>query len=265
MTGFAKRHARSKGAPKGPAEGWEKERPNIMLMNVSACAAWAPGVGDISQLHPWPTGALPPDDGSAPAIPFVDPLLRRRLGRLSRMALHVAHEAAAQETQLSTVFASRHGELSRTVSILHALSVNEAPSPAAFSLSVHNSAAGIFSIARADQSPSTALAAGEETLLWALQDAAIRLVTDPDSAILLVYADEPLPTEYRSFPAPEPAHALAFLMRSGDDIHLDWAANDGNAPSREPLSVAMMAYLLGHRNSFAWHGARLSVHGYSHV
>lgn len=236
-----------------------------MRLNISACAAWAPGLGDIGQWRSWPAAALPPDDGSAPPIPFVDALLRRRLGRLSRMALHVAHEAAAQVTQLSTIFASRHGELSRTVGILHALAVDEPPSPAAFSLSVHNSAAGIFSIARADQSPSTALAAGDETLLWALQDAAIRLAATPDFPILLVYADEPLPDEYRSFATPEPAHALAFLLCSGDAMRLNWTANNGNTLSKEPLSMAMLACLLGHRNSLAWHGARLSVYGHGHV
>ena len=237
-----------------------------MHMNIFACAAWAPGLSDIAAWQSWSGDALHPDDGSAPEVRFVDALLRRRLGRLSRMALHVANEAAAGLASLTTVFASRHGELARTVGILHALAADEAPSPAAFSLSVHNSAAGIFSIARANQAPSTALAAGEETLLWALQDAAVRLDADPDSPILLVYADEPLPREYQSFSPSEPAHAVAFLLRSGEGMHLEWtenrAENSRMQPSREPLSLVMLANLLGHRDRIAWHGERLSVHGY---
>ncbi len=208
---------------------------------------------------------MPPDDGSAPEIGFVAALLRRRLGRLSRMALHVAHEAAAGLSSLPTVFASRHGELVRTVDMLHALAAAEAPSPAAFSLSVHNSAAGIFAIARADQAPATALAAGDETLLWALQDAAVRLAAAPDTPILLVYADEPLPGEYQAFSPPEPAHALALLLQTGEGMHLSWSENCATPPSPEPLSLALLAHLLGQRERIAWHGERLSVHGHTHA
>jgi hypothetical protein len=214
----------------------------------------------------WPGVALPVDDGSAPEVRFVDSMLRRRLGRLSRMALHVANEAAQGGAPHSTVFASRHGELSRTVNILHSLSANEAPSPAAFSLSVHNSAAGIFSIARADHAPSTALAAGEETLLWAMQDALVRLNADPDAQILLVYTDEPLPAEYPvSASTSEPAHALAFLLSHGEELHLEWSENNEKPHSPEPFSLHVLAHLLGHRESISWHGERLSVSGRSSV
>lgn len=233
-----------------------------MNVVISACVAWAPGLCSPFAWQSWLGDGLPPDDGSAPDVRFVDALLRRRLGRLSRMALYVANEAAAGLASLTTIFASRHGELSRTVGILHELAATEAPSPTAFSLSVHNSAAGIFSIARADRAPSSALAAGEETLLWAMQDAAARLAADPESPILLVYADEPLPGEYQIFSAPcEPAHAAAFLLRQGDGFHLDWEENNAIPPSREPLSLALLAHLHGQRKDIAWHGERLSVHG----
>jgi len=235
-------------------------------MCISAHAAWAPGLGEGAAWISWSGGNLPEDDGSAPEVRFVDALLRRRLGRLSRMALRVAAAVSEGRTSLSTIFSSRHGELSRTVGMLHALAAEEAPSPAAFSLSVHNSAAGIHAIARADRSPATALAAGEETLLWALQDAASRLAADPDAAILLVYADEPLPGEYRAFAcAHESAHAIALLLRSGAGLNLAWEENKDVPPSREPLSLALLAHLLGRRERIDWHGERLSVRGHLHV
>lgn len=235
-----------------------------LSINISARAAWAPGLEDDASWRSWPGHALPDDDGTAPGVRFIDALLRRRLGRLSRMALHVANQAAAEYESLPTIFASRHGELSRTVAMLHALAADEAPSPTAFSLSVHNSAAGIFSIARGDPAPSTALAAGEETLLWALLEATIRLAADPQSPILLVYADEPLPGEYPAFSTDsEPAHALALLLQPGEDIHLEWNENRGHPPSPEPLSLALLAHLVGRHESLTWHGERLSVHGHT--
>ncbi|MDO9225014.1 MAG: beta-ketoacyl synthase chain length factor [Pseudomonadota bacterium] len=233
---------------------------NGFNINISASAAWAPGLDDAAAWRAWPGKTLPLDDGSAPDIRFIDALLRRRLGRLSRMALHVANRVAAEWISLPTVFASRHGELSRTVSMLHALAAETSPSPAAFSLSVHNSAAGIFSIVRGDHAPSTALAAGDETLLWALLDATARLTDDPDSAILLVYADEPLATEYQSYSsASASAHALALLLRPGEGIHLEWTENRVRAPTPEPLSLTLLTHLLGQREKLTWHGERLSV------
>jgi hypothetical protein len=294
-----------------------------LSINISARAAWAPGLKNDAAWRSWSGHALPDDDGTAPDVSFIDALLRRRLGRLSRMALHVANQAAAEYESLAacrtlvvdsenrprrgqflpkfgnlapphspamvqgagekwtgavdlqptipksdrllpTIFASRHGELSRTVAMLHALAADEAPSPAAFSLSVHNSAAGIFSIARGDPAPSTALAAGEETLLWALLEATIRLAADPLSPVLLVYADEPLPGEYQAFSkASEPAHALALLLQMGDGFQLEWDENRGHPPSPEPLSLALLEHLVGRRENLVWHGERLSVHGHA--
>ncbi len=235
-----------------------------LSIKIQAYASWAPSMEEDTAWQSWSGHALPDDNGSSPDVRFVDALLRRRLGRLARMALHVANQVATGHESLPAIFASRHGELSRTVNMLHALAADEAPSPAAFSLSVHNSAAGIFSIARNDPAPSTALAAGEETLLWALLEATIRLAATPDSSILLVYADEPLPGEYQDFDtASESAHALALLLQPGEGIHLEWNENRGNPPSPEPLSLALLAHLLGRRDNLAWHGEHLSVHGHA--
>lgn len=239
---------------------------NFVLLTLSAYSAWAPSLATPAAWQTWSGDSLPADDGSAPDLRFVDTMMRRRLGRLSRMALQVANEAAMGLPRLTTIFASRHGELSRTVTILHDLAAGEMPSPAAFSLSVHNATAGIFAIARGDHSPSTALAAGDETLLWALQEAAVRLAGEPDTPVLLVYADEPLPGEYQPFRAASgPAHALALLLRPGTGLALEWTANPDLPPSPEPLSLALLAHLLGRRETLAWHGERLSVRGSHHA
>lgn len=237
-----------------------------LQVNISAWAAWPPDRSDSSTGRNYVYGNSPTSVTTAPEIRFVDAMLRRRLGRLSRMALHVAYKAAAGHASITTIFASRHGELARTVDILHALAASEAPSPAAFSLSVHNSAAGIFSIARADQAPSSAIAAGEETLLWAMQDAAARLASTANSPVLLVYADEPLPEEYRPFTSRcEPPHAIAFLLCSGEGLNLEWAENDGMPPSHESLSIAMLDHLQGYTERICWRSERLYVHGGCHA
>ncbi|WP_347554537.1 beta-ketoacyl synthase chain length factor [Robbsia sp. KACC 23696] len=158
--------------------------------------------------------AVPAATKAATGLEFVDPMLRRRLSNLSRMALLAAatclkdspiskHSNAAGEgvasatvaTERATkgvrvVFASRHGELRRSTDILRTISVGETVSPTAFSLSVMNAMTGVFSIARQDRSASTALSAGPETLGYALLEGYAQYVSDPSAPVLVVYADE---------------------------------------------------------------------------
>jgi hypothetical protein len=168
------------------------------------------------------------------------------------------------------VFASRHGELSRTVALLHDLANDTPPSPASFSLSVHNTTSGIFSITRADASVSTAIAAGEETFLWALQDAVLRLAANSSLPVLLVYADEALPIEYQAFAGrTEPAYAMALLLTPGSNTRLAWIENTPAEPSEQdsnlPLPLAFLAWWLRGADSLIWRGDRLAIHGFRHA
>jgi hypothetical protein len=179
------------------------------------------------------------------------------------MALHVANKAGGENRSVATVFASQHGELNRTVDLLHALASAELPSPASFSLSVHNAAAGIFSIARSDCSPATAIAAGDETLLWAIQDGTSRLAADPSTPILLVYAEEPLPKEYNAFAGPaESAFALALLLAPGAGTQLTWDENPDSMRSKSSFAQAFLGWWAGNRGKgLTWHGDRLTING----
>lgn len=64
-----------------------------------------------------------------PGVEFIDPMVRRRLSRLSRLALQAAHDCVGAHGALRVVFASRHGELTRTTGILEDISAAEPISP----------------------------------------------------------------------------------------------------------------------------------------
>jgi hypothetical protein len=128
----------------------------------------------------WPAGSA-----GKPEVGFIEPLVRRRLSNLSRMALQVARDG------VRVLFASRHGELRRTTDILHTIAAGEPVSPTSFSLSVLNAMTGVFGIARGDRAPASALSAGAQTLGYALLEAHAQYQTDPAAPVLLVYADEP--------------------------------------------------------------------------
>jgi hypothetical protein len=162
----------------------------------------------VARWSSWPAAA-----SAAPDIGFIEPIVRRRLSTLSRVALKVAHDCVAKDAA-RVVFASRHGELRRTTDILRTISAGEPVSPTAFSLSVLNAMTGIFGIARGDRSAASAISAGAETLGYALLEAHAQYATQPDSPLLLVYADEPADPAYGTIEDEVQGGAIAILLDS---------------------------------------------------
>lgn len=162
----------------------------------------------------WPPGSDAPD---TPPCSFVEPMQRRRLSLFARRQLQAAYDclqqAGAGSDQISSVFASRHGEVSQSLRLLEQIRAGDSPSPQGFALSVHNSVAGLWSLLRRDQSPSISIAAGSDTLFAALTEARLRLFVSPVSRLLLVIGDESLPEGYRSWADDDqPSYGLALLL-----------------------------------------------------
>lgn len=143
----------------------------------------------------------------------IEPLLRRRLSPLGRTALASAFACTRGEAAVRVVFASRHGELARSVDLLEAIARDEALSPTVFGLSVLNATAGIYAMARQDRSEATAIAAGPETLTLGLIDAWTRACHQPGPPVLYLYADAPVPDALAPLPNDvETTLALAVLI-----------------------------------------------------
>ena len=74
---------------------------------------------------------------------------RRRIERLGRMAIQTACWCQeAEESGVPLVFASRHGDVARSMELLEALAADEPPSPTTFGLSVHNAIAALYNDSR---------------------------------------------------------------------------------------------------------------------
>ncbi|WP_116135725.1 beta-ketoacyl synthase chain length factor [Trinickia diaoshuihuensis] len=201
--------------------------------------------------------ALPAGATTPPEVKFIDPLVRRRLSTLSKMALKVAHDCAADLESVRLVFASRHGELRRTTSMLDDIVADQPVSPTAFSLSVLNAMTGIFGIARGDRAPATAISAGAETLGYALLEAHAQYRADPRTPVLMVYADEPADQRYGAVDHEMPAGALAILLDRDAPDRLECTAGPAlagePAPAHATQGEALM-HGLGARAAAAWQG-----------
>jgi Beta-ketoacyl synthase, N-terminal domain len=248
---------------------------NCVQFSISKWSAWAPGVHGLSQWQQWQQGqrGIASDD-SVPALKQVPAMLRRRLSRLSRMSLQVVYDCAEDHHQVRTVFTSPHGEIHRTKKLLDDMVAGERMSPMGFSLSVHNTASGLYSIASGNKAPSTAMAAGTDCLESAVIEAVAQLNRDSASQVLVVLADEPLPEFYAPFEQDRAVpFALGLLLdlpgRGGMDVALKLkpaGQTQTELPKelpkelpreREPHGLAFLKFLLGSGDPLIHCGSRV--------
>ena len=137
---------------------------------------WAGTAGDADR-----TACLPPAD-----LPM---MLRRRASPLGRTALAAAM-GLPDIDRARYILSSRHGELSRTATILRSLAGNDMPSPADFSMSVHHGLVGLLAIATGNRGGHSAVSAGPESFCYGLLEAAACTVEAPEEPAILLHCDE---------------------------------------------------------------------------
>ena len=228
--------------------------------DIDRWAAWAPGVESQAQWAEWSAGRRTLSaEPATPDVKFLPPMLRRRTSRVTRAALWAIRACGGDQGSYPTVFSSRHGELHRSHALLQDLAVEEPLSPNAFSLSVHNTASGLYTIATGNRAPSTALAAGRDTLAAGVIQAFGQLRAGAD-AVVLVHADECAPSFYQRWVDYEaPVFALALVLRRPDGQGT-WRLTHGAPPAGAADSgsheLAVMHMLAGERRRQSLAGER---------
>jgi beta-ketoacyl synthase-like protein len=190
---------------------------------IAGWSAWAPGLDAPAAWRGWARAhGEPPSSaradfagGASPAIRELPALLARRASRGARAGLRAALDCTrGLAGPVKTVFASRHGEVARSVELLEALARGEPLSPMAFSLSVHNAAAGLFSIGRGDRAASSSVTAGRDSVPMAVLEAC-GVLAEGASHVLVVAHDEPVPAPFQRYVAEPSAYVgAAFLLEA---------------------------------------------------
>lgn len=142
-------------------------------------------------------GGTPDEAAQKPLGNALDRVNRRRAGQLGRALADVAAEAIAMAKvdggTVATIVGSAIGEAATMIGLLDQMWRHQQPmSPADFTVSVHNAASGLISIANKNRGMTTSIAADENTPAAALMEA-IGLVVTTDQPVLLACADEPAP------------------------------------------------------------------------
>lgn len=118
-----------------------------------------------------------------PDLSFVPMLMRRKLSLLDKMSFYVMNECYEGE-EVNIVFASRYGEFDRLEKLIEQYTEENEVSPVAFSASVHNAAAGTFSLLNNIKSKYNAVSAGMATFESGFFEA-----LSEDEPTLFCYAD----------------------------------------------------------------------------
>ncbi len=196
---------------------------------------------------------LPP-----PAV--LPPAERRRAGRVIRLALAVGAEALATAAaangstegarRLPTVFSSSGGDGDNCHELCVTLASSDRQiSPTRFHNSVHNAAAGYWSIAYGCTSASTSLCAGDASFGAGLLEALSQLACGAPAVLLLAYdANYPQPL-YALRPIPDAFGIALLLVRSDTGTGLpqlqatlsDAAAAPMEQPALESLRASIPA------------------------
>ena len=151
-----------------------------------------------------------------PIPSILQPNELRRSSEVVRWSLGAAEEAMRQSQlkpdEVATVFASSGGETEILHKICLALNTGErAISPTLFHHSVHNAAAGYWSIGVQSQEPSSSLSCYDSSFCGGLIEAGT-LVSNHQTPVLLVSYDLPPPPPlYAARPLSGP-FAIAFVM-----------------------------------------------------
>jgi hypothetical protein len=206
-----------------------------LAATIDGLGFWAPGLPDwAAALAYVRDGSLPDIAPARPSPQLLPPNERRRAPDSVAVALDVALAActaAGRDAKtLPSVFASMHGDLAITDYMCATLAEQPASvSPIRFHNSVHNAAAGYWTIGAGAMQPATSISAFDATFAQGLVEACTQLATGADAVLLVGYdsaAAGPLTKVSRSEGL---LGGAMVLSRAGRGPRLTLALRDGEA------------------------------------
>ncbi len=223
-----------------------KSMPNHSPLSarVAGIGFWGNGLPSWAAARAFAAGGAL--DAAAPAKPqpqLLAPNERRRAPESVAVALEVAlaacTDAGADPAALPSVFASTHGDLAITDYMCSTLAQDPAAiSPIRFHNSVHNAAAGYWTIGNGCHAPSTAISAFDASFAQGLLEALSQLATGAPAVLLAAYdATAPGPAAALWASTGLLGGALVLTADDADDLahaghgtRLSAVLEDGDAP-----------------------------------
>jgi len=189
-----------------------------LVARIAGVGLLGPGLKDWPSARATLAGHTPfaPEPTIVPVAERLPPAERRRVGRIVRLALAVGMQATqgagVDPATLVSVFTSSGGDGQNCHEICQALAQDDRQlSPTRFHNSVHNAAAGYWSIATGATAPSNALCAFDASFASGLLEAVTLVSLDSTPVLLVAYdAEYPPPLNQKRHIAD--AFGVAFVL-----------------------------------------------------
>lgn len=215
----------------------------VYIKNINV---WLQGLDNSLSLTSWANNELKlAEDFIIPKPQYYPKGQLRRLSPFSKIALHCLDIPAALSQNLPLIFASQHGDLAKTITLIKDAALGEDLSPTKFALSVHNATSGLFSIATNNTAATTTISAGANTFFEGLIEASMQC-QQTNTQVIYSYCDLDVPEEYRQFEQEKPARCITMILSSKRENHnlaaIDIALNNAKADS-ENTSPAELSFI----------------------
>ncbi|MBJ7538706.1 beta-ketoacyl synthase chain length factor [Marinomonas transparens] len=225
----------------------------MLSFKLKTWNAYAPSLESIDSWGNWLNDKNQSSEKQRnPSLKKLPLMLRRRFSAIGKCAVEASMPMLAEGQHIPLVFASRHGDVGLTLSLLESIAKNEPLSPTSFSLAVHNAVSGLLSIARKDPSETTAIAATENLIPLALLEAASQLQVHDQ--VLCIICDMPLPDLYKPFAdSPLFPYAIAIVLsrQEGETLSLENQPLNKSTSSPQDDELKELIALLCHQSSTA--------------
>jgi Beta-ketoacyl synthase, N-terminal domain len=220
-----------------------------LQFTVDSWAALATGLSTQHEWLDWLRDPQPLARDFSPELAWMPAGLRRRVSPLGRAALNVLASCQLADAA-PVVFASRYGDLDGIAGLLAQLDQEGVLSPMGFSLSVHNAAMGVHSIARKDRTTTTCIAVNED-LAEAACFEALGWLGAGTGQVLMVCCADPVPPPYEPTRGAETyRYAWACRLRAVSSGGLSLSPANGREKLHSlnpitPPSLQALSFLVG--------------------
>ncbi|MDR6990556.1 beta-ketoacyl synthase chain length factor [Luteimonas sp. 3794] len=218
--------------------------PHALTATIAGVGFWADGLPDWDAARAFARDGVRPEAApSRPSPQLLAPNERRRAPGSVAVALEVAmaacRDAGITPETLPSVFASTHGDLGITDYMCDTLATDPtAISPTKFHNSVHNAAAGYWTIGAGCTEATTAISAYDATFAQGLLEAMMQLATGSPAVLLVAYDTASTGLLGTVTHSEGLLGAALVLVRDGDGPHVRATLRDGaDLESPGPLGI----------------------------
>lgn len=220
-----------------------------MNFSIASWAAWSAGLTTREHWLAWASSGERQliEGDNVPPLASMPLLLKRRAHILGRMALETMYGVA--EHDIPIVFCSRYGEMHRAVALLKELADTDSVSPQNFCMAVHNAVPSLYTIAKKNNVPVTAISAGPCSAIYGAIEA-LSLLAQDQEMVRLVVANQVLPDEYQPFADQQMAtYAYTVDLINGQNCSLEYfPENTLNVKSVTDPDLSFLKFLISDRS-----------------